>query len=100
LCLEAVQKKEKYYENSTEFNPDRWEEVDISEAPFFAFGYSTRNCFGRKFAILEMKSILFHLLQKYELLDNSSDHPLSTELEFGCVPVGKVLPILLKPITN
>lgn len=56
------------------FDPDRWDNEDISSTLFIPFGSGPHNCpgtilgnSGQKMAIIEMKVILIHLIRKYEL---------------------------------
>jgi cytochrome P450 len=69
------------FPNPDEFNPDRWND---SKATQIAWGFGQRACFGKKFAIMELKTMVFLLLQQYEILPGSK--PLELWIEFGLKP--------------
>ncbi|WP_033325730.1 cytochrome P450 [Streptomyces yerevanensis] len=47
------------------FDPSRWEKANPSAYEYLPFGAGSHNCVGRHFAMLEMKSILAVLLQRF-----------------------------------
>ncbi|EIM22502.1 cytochrome P450 [Wallemia mellicola CBS 633.66] len=64
-------------EDAREFKPDRWDDVEKSEkdkskslpgvwSSILTFLGGTRACIGYRFALLEMKVILSHLIQTFE----------------------------------
>ncbi|KAJ8675515.1 hypothetical protein QAD02_011301 [Eretmocerus hayati] len=64
-----IHKDPKYYENPETFDPDRYYEkkVTINDATNMGFGIGPRSCIGNRFAILEIKIMLFFLLSKFNL---------------------------------
>ncbi|XP_075163187.1 uncharacterized protein LOC142235815 [Haematobia irritans] len=57
------------YENPKEFIPERHEDVNSNtNFHYIPFSAGPRNCIGQKFAMLEMKVVLSHIIQAYELL--------------------------------
>ena len=60
------------------FDPDRWDNLpeDFTSNAFMTFLQGPRGCIGRKFAEVEMKSLLICLLSRYEFeRDLSVDNP-------------------------
>ena len=62
-----------YYSNPKEFQPERFSTENGGLKPFkdrgvfLAFGDGPRFCFGMKFAILEVKSAIVAILEKFEI---------------------------------
>ncbi|CAH0697150.1 unnamed protein product [Spodoptera exigua] len=76
--------------DANEFKPERW--LDPSTLPtnpvlFAAFGIGKRNCIGKLFAMLMMKTALAHIIRKYQIIGDIHN----VECEFD---------VVLKPVTN
>ncbi|XP_051170806.1 cytochrome P450 9e2-like [Leptopilina boulardi] len=60
-----------YYEEPEKFNPNRFLGNDaaasIKSTTFLSFGLGPRQCIGNRFALLETKTMLFHLLARCNL---------------------------------
>jgi len=59
-----------YWDNPDEFIPERFfDEKSSKRNPYcyIPFSAGPRNCFGQKFAVLEEKIFLYHLISMYEL---------------------------------
>lgn len=69
----AIHKDPKYHENPDVFDPDRYyqKKVTINDVTNLAFGIGPRSCIGNRFAILETKILIFHLLSKFNLKPNA-----------------------------
>ncbi|XP_015177305.1 PREDICTED: cytochrome P450 9e2-like [Polistes dominula] len=65
---------EKYFDNPYKFDPERFiertKEINNSGV-YLPFGLGPRMCIGNRFALLEMKVLLFHLLARCNLKPNS-----------------------------
>ncbi|CAH2092957.1 unnamed protein product [Euphydryas editha] len=62
--------------DANEFNPDRFlPEVSATRHPcaYIPFSYGTRNCIGRHFGMLAMKSILANILRSYRITSCKCD---------------------------
>ncbi|XP_011633775.1 cytochrome P450 9e2-like [Pogonomyrmex barbatus] len=60
----------KYFEKPDEFRPERFldeNKKEINSAAYIPFGIGPRMCIGNRFALLETKVMLFHLLARCEL---------------------------------
>ncbi|KAF2894715.1 hypothetical protein ILUMI_11460 [Ignelater luminosus] len=61
----------KYYPNPEKFDPERFNNENkssISPFTYLPFGVGPRGCIGSRFALLEVKLILFHILKKFEIV--------------------------------
>ncbi|XP_011865449.1 PREDICTED: uncharacterized protein LOC105560707 [Vollenhovia emeryi] len=76
----GLQRDPKYFEKPNEFYPERFldeNKKDINSAAYFPFGIGPRMCIGNRFALLETKIMLFHLLARCELkMCPKTSHPL------------------------
>ncbi len=77
------------------FAPERAEDRNHKHA-FVPFGGGAHKCLGLKFAELQVKLVMFHLLQRYRL-----ETPEGYEMPYAPAPIGKprdLLPITLRAI--
>ncbi|KYN44186.1 Cytochrome P450 9e2 [Trachymyrmex septentrionalis] len=76
----------KYFERPDEFDPERFldeNKKDINSAAYLPFGLGPRMCIGNRFALLETKVMLFHLLSRCELkMCAKTSHPLQLSTAF------------------
>lgn len=69
IPIHAIHNDPTIYVQPHIFNPDRFSALDNIQRQsclWLGFGEGPRNCLGLHFAQLQMRSILAHLLQKYE----------------------------------
>ena len=90
----ALHHDPKYFENPNEFNPERFlgdEKINVhSLETYLPFGIGPRMCIGNRFALLEMKITLFHLLAKCNLrICSKTSIPLTIKKNsFALLPQG------------
>ncbi|XP_043278294.1 cytochrome P450 9e2-like [Venturia canescens] len=63
----SVHRDPKYYPNPEKFDPERFmstSKTDIDPFTYIPFGQGPRMCIGNRFALLEIKVLVFHLLAK------------------------------------
>lgn len=59
----AIHRDPQYFENPNKFDPERFlGEKKFSTSTYFPFGIGPRICIGNRFALMEIKIVLFHLL--------------------------------------
>ncbi|KAK4873607.1 hypothetical protein RN001_012967 [Aquatica leii] len=67
----SIHRDPKYYPNPEKFDPERFSEKNkhlLTPSSFLAFGMGPKNCVGSRFALLEVKLLLFALLKKFEIV--------------------------------
>ncbi|EFN83830.1 Cytochrome P450 9e2, partial [Harpegnathos saltator] len=65
----SLQRDEKYYDVPEKFNPER--SLGNNSLCYIPFGLGPRMCIANRFAMLEIKVLIFHLLARYELKPSS-----------------------------
>jgi len=71
LPMHGLHRDPKYYPEPEKFNPERFSEENkdsITPYTYIPFGSGPRNCIGSRFAILEAKALLYHLLLNFEIV--------------------------------
>lgn len=70
VSVYAVHHDSTAWDEPEKFNPDRFSEEKLTSSQkshFLPFGLGPRDCFGKEFALMEVKLALVHLLQRYEV---------------------------------
>ncbi|XP_018300272.1 cytochrome P450 9e2 [Mycetomoellerius zeteki] len=67
IPIYAIHHDDKYYDNPMEFRPERFLDNDHDPPFYFPFGLGPRICIGKRFGLLIVKVVLFHILAKCEL---------------------------------
>ncbi|XP_032682971.1 cytochrome P450 9e2-like [Odontomachus brunneus] len=110
----SLQHDEKYYDEPDKFRPERFmNNTNYENSPYYTtFGIGPRMCIGKRFAMLEIKLLLFHLLARCELkpcsrttipmrLDNKGlQMGVEGGLWLSIWPRSDVHPALASPIIN
>ncbi|EFN77010.1 Cytochrome P450 9e2 [Harpegnathos saltator] len=72
LPIYGLQHDTKHFEEPEKFNPDRFlgerKKETLNTGAFLPFGLGPRMCIGNRFALMETKVLLFHLLARCDLL--------------------------------
>lgn len=63
----AVHHDPKYYSQPNKFDPDRFLNGDVDGSLYMPFGIGPRICIANRFALMEIKVMLFHLLWRCDL---------------------------------
>ncbi|XP_062551078.1 probable cytochrome P450 9f2 [Armigeres subalbatus] len=80
----------KYYPNPEKFDPERFSEenkASINPMTYLPFGIGPRNCIGSRFALMEIKAVVYYLLLKFSMEVNSKT-PIPLKLRKGFTIVG------------
>ena len=65
-----IHRDERFWEDPTTFDPDRWghdRSTDRPEYAYFPFGGGPRHCIGMRFARLELQLVLAILLRRFDI---------------------------------
>ncbi|KAL3273893.1 hypothetical protein HHI36_015317 [Cryptolaemus montrouzieri] len=71
IPIMAIHYDPKNFENPDKFDPERFSpenKKDMDPYSYIPFGVGPRNCIGYRFAILEIKVIIFYLLSYFEIV--------------------------------
>ncbi|RZB40914.1 p450 domain containing protein [Asbolus verrucosus] len=71
LPVYAIHKDPNYYPNPDVFDPERFSDENkdkIKPTTYLPFGIGPRNCIGSRFALLETKILMFHLLTNFDIV--------------------------------
>ncbi|XP_031354343.1 cytochrome P450 9e2-like [Photinus pyralis] len=71
IPIYAIHRDETYYPEPVKFDPERFSEENkhkIKPFTYLPFGVGPRNCIGSRFALLEVKIIIAHILRKFEIV--------------------------------
>jgi len=58
----------KYFPEPEKFDPERYNEENVSKivpGSYLPFGIGPRNCIGSRFALLQIKAVIFHLMRNF-----------------------------------
>ncbi|XP_055852659.1 probable cytochrome P450 9f2 [Episyrphus balteatus] len=61
---------EKYYPDPLKFDPERFNDenkTNITPFTYLPFGVGPRNCIANRFALMEAKAMMFHLVGEFEI---------------------------------
>ncbi|XP_011705722.1 PREDICTED: cytochrome P450 9e2-like, partial [Wasmannia auropunctata] len=89
----AIHHDPKYYPNPAKFDPERFSEENkdnIFPYTYLPFGLGPRKCIGNRFALMETKIVIAHLLQRFTLkaTEKTVEPIVFTKKEFILKPVG------------
>lgn len=71
LPIFPIMRDPQYYPNPNKFDPERFNEenkVNIHPYTYLPFGSGPRGCIGSRFALMEVKTLIFVLLAKFDIV--------------------------------
>lgn len=71
LPIYGIHRDPNIYPEPEKFNPERFNDdnkANINPYTYLPFGLGPRNCIGSRFALLEVKTVFFYLLQNFALV--------------------------------
>ncbi|XP_011869163.1 PREDICTED: cytochrome P450 9e2-like [Vollenhovia emeryi] len=89
----ALHRDPKYFPNPDKFDPERFSEENkdnILPYTYIPFGHGPRKCIGNRFALMETKILIAHLLQRFTLktVEKTVEPVVYCKTEFFLKPVG------------
>lgn len=90
----AHRRKDVWGEDADEFNPDRFsKEISAKRNPyaFMAFSNGPRNCIGRRFAFISIKTVLTKILRKYRFSTHLGMDDIKFRLEVTNKPINGIV---------
>ncbi|XP_017777890.1 PREDICTED: cytochrome P450 9e2-like [Nicrophorus vespilloides] len=69
--IHAMQRDPNHFEDPERFDPERFSDENkskIDAASFITFGIGPRNCIGSRFALMETKILIYHILKNFEIV--------------------------------
>lgn len=96
----AIHADAKYYPNPTKFDPERFNDENKHKIPmgaFLSFGIGPRACIASRFAAMEIKSCVYHLLDGFSFeMCAKTQHPIKLKATSGNIEGEKGFWIRLK----
>ncbi|XP_064405389.1 cytochrome P450 3A24-like [Halichondria panicea] len=86
----TIHKDPRYWPNPEVFDPERFSPEEKSKRPplsYIPFGYGQRKCLGMRFALLEAKLALIHLLRRFTFTQTpDTEVPLQVSIGMSVAP--------------
>ncbi|EDS34511.1 cytochrome P450 9b1 [Culex quinquefasciatus] len=70
LPIQGIHHDPRFYNNPKKFDPERFNEkrrLEIQPGTYMPFGIGSRNCIGSRFALMEVKCIMYYLLLNFTI---------------------------------
>lgn len=85
INLFDIHRDPKYFPEPDTFQPERFFAVDLGDRNpyvYVPFSFGTRNCLGRKFAVLEMKIVLSKIIRNFQIIPVSRQEDVKFKTGF------------------
>jgi cytochrome P450 len=94
-----------YFENSSDFNPDRWLSPDVSnkngmKEAYLPFGFGPRICPGKSLALLESKAVLSMICRYFTVRKSNKEKDVTEKFSGVMQPVDLFVKIKLREHVN
>ena len=85
--IQSIHRNSDYYPNPTQYKPERFlpqNRSQLTPYTYLPFGIGPRNCVGMRFALMEAKTAIVHLVHKFKFVRTTNTQiPLKfKKLEF------------------
>ncbi|GAB0096683.1 hypothetical protein DMENIID0001_122260 [Sergentomyia squamirostris] len=92
---------ENLYPNPEKFDPERFNDdnkTSINASAYIPFGIGPRNCIASRFALMELKTVLYFLILNFNLeVTSKTQVPLKFGKSFGTLQAEKGIYVQLRP---
>lgn len=69
IPIYGIHRDAKYFRDPEKFHPERFRDGNKHDVDaFIPFGIGPRSCIGNRFALLEVKLLVFHILKNFEIV--------------------------------
>lgn len=92
-----------YFPEPEKFDPERFSAKNKSKMAdyvYHPFGFGPRLCIGNRFALIQIKALLFNLLLNFEIITTDKTKPLVIGKDFQVSIEGNKYWLGFKPINN
>ncbi|XP_015791412.1 cytochrome P450 4V2 [Tetranychus urticae] len=89
ICITSTHRDPSIYPDPDKFDPERWNPENSSKIPksaFIPFGYGPRNCIGYRYAMMELKVYLIHILRKFSMKSTRTSESIPLKSEISLKP--------------
>ncbi|KFB49806.1 AGAP012292-PA-like protein [Anopheles sinensis] len=101
IPISGLHSDPKYFPNPKKFDPERFSEENrhnINPGAYLPFGIGPRNCIGSRFALMEVKSIVYYMLKSFTFERcEKTQVPLKLKKNPAAISTEKGIWIRLKP---
>ncbi|XP_044766583.1 uncharacterized protein LOC123322670 [Coccinella septempunctata] len=92
ISIVGLHRDPKYFENPDKFDPERFSAENkkkITPCTYIPFGIGPRNCIGQRFALMEVKTLIFKILCHFEIVPiEKTQIPLKMDKNaYGYIPI-------------
>ncbi|XP_055589834.1 probable cytochrome P450 9f2 [Uranotaenia lowii] len=99
--VHGLHRDPKYYPNPEKFIPERFSEenhANINLGAYLPFGVGPRNCIGSRFALMEVKAIVYYMLKEFSFnRTNQTQVPLTLVKGFAGMSPEKGVHVEFRP---
>ncbi|XP_058462589.1 cytochrome P450 9e2-like [Malaya genurostris] len=89
IPIYGLHRDSRYFPDPERFDPERFSDdnkADINMGAYVPFGVGPRNCIGSRFALMEVKAIVFHMLLNFSF-ERTNKTPVPMRLMRGTISV-------------
>uniref|UniRef100_A0A1L8E448 Putative cytochrome n=1 Tax=Nyssomyia neivai TaxID=330878 RepID=A0A1L8E448_9DIPT len=101
IPIYAFHRDPKYFPYPEKFDPERFSDENkhlINPSVYVPFGIGPRNCIGSRFALMELKSIIYYLILNFKLEPTEKTQiPLKMLKSFGTLESERGIHLQLRP---
>ncbi|XP_055696967.1 probable cytochrome P450 9f2 isoform X3 [Phlebotomus papatasi] len=101
IPIYSLQRDPKYFPNPEKFDPERFSDENkssINPNAYIPFGVGPRNCVGSRFALMELKTLVYYMVLNFSLeVTEQTQIPLQLGKTFGSLNSEKGIHIRLRP---
>ncbi|XP_053683474.1 cytochrome P450 9e2-like [Sabethes cyaneus] len=97
IPIHALHRDARYFPDPEKFDPERFSEANkanINLGAYIPFGTGPRNCIGSRFALMEVKAIVYHMLLQFSFV-RTENTPVPMSLLRGLAAMGSERDVMI-----